>query len=568
MKKNIIYKGAFALVAAASLASCASDYLEREPITVTDETKMFSTVDNAQRAVYGACRSMCMVYEVGQKVPFMNGEAWINTMYGEVFGSDAYYQFWQTNFGPEFMKGNYLLQSNYWMPQMPWTYSYNLINQVNKVLDNIDAAAGTDRDRAYVKAQALTLRAHGYIKLIQLFAPRWEDANGGDVEVAPLRLTSTTADAPLATMTAICDQIYKDLDDAIALYTQAGYDRQFGWEPGIEIAQGLYARIAAVKHDWKKVKEMAAAARKDFPIMSGEQYIDGFNTANQEWMWYNQNLNEDSMLGFFCWGAFNACNGGYVASWGEGAGAINYDLYRKMDKKDIRRQLYFTPDSDLPPIIRKSAFWNMTYIDDSNMNLNKVNNGTPTTLAVALRAYSASRVPSAGINYFLNLPYRDNADPESNLIGVVPFGAQFKFWGSGPFSNTSVPFMRGAEMAFLEAEAAYELGDENRAREILVEVNGKRVEGYSTTATGDALLDEIRTSKRIELWGEGFCWTDLKRWNMHMIRRPWVRGDVNSNNIPPLYQCDVKPTDINGWRIAIPQVETDYNSLIKAFKIQ
>lgn len=565
MKKNIIYKGAFALVAAASLASCASDYLDREPITLIDETQMLSTVDNAQRAVFGACRSMNAAYQVGGTIQFMNGEAWINTMYNEVFASDAYYALWQS-YGADFMNGSYLRVSNFWMPQMPWMYCYNIINQVNKVLDSIDTAEGPDKDRAFVKAQALTLRAHGYIKLVQLYGPRWEDANGGDVDVAPLRLTAGTGDHEIATMGQIIDQIYKDLDDAIALYKESGYHRSYGWEPDVEIAQGLYARIAMIKHDWAKARDMAAAARADYPIMSGEQYLDGFNTANQEWLWYNDNISEDPELGTYCWGALYACNGGYVSHWGFGAGAINYDLFRKMDKNDIRRQLYFTPESDLPPFIRRNSFWNTTYIDDSNMNLNKVNNGTPTQLAIALRSYSAQHIPSAGISYFVNLPYRDNDDPSSDLVGIVPFGAQFKFWGSGPFSNTSVPYMRGAELAFLEAEAAYMLGDENHAREILVEVNGKRVEGYSTTATGEALLDEIRTSKRIELWGEGFCWTDLKRWNMHMIRRPWVRGDVNSNNIPPLFQCDVNPSDINGWRVIIPNAEADYNDLIEKFQ--
>ncbi|MCM1377560.1 MAG: RagB/SusD family nutrient uptake outer membrane protein [Clostridium sp.] len=559
MKKNIFIKGAMSLLAAGMLASCSSDYLDRAPISTPTDAKMTETVENCQRAVWGACRSMYSAYQVGSTVQFMNGEAWINTMYGEVYGSDAFYYLW-ADMGVEFMRGDYLRVRNYWMAQMPWMYSYNLINQVNKVIPNIDAASGDDNERAFVKAQALTIRAHAYTKLIQLYAPRWEDSENGEAVVCPLMLESTTTGQNIATMNQILNQIYTDLNTAIECYKKSGLARRYGFEPDIEVAQGIYARIAMVKHDWATAQQMAHDARQLYPIMSGDQYLEGFCNANQEWMWYNENISEDEETGTFSWGASYACNGAYPARWGYGAGNINYDLYKKMDAKDIRRQLYWTPDKLSLPL-RPNYFWVKTYVDELNMNMNKNGN-----VGNVLKAFSNTRPQMANLAYFENLPYRIGTDTETELVGNVGFGAQFKFWGAGPFSNTSFPFMRAAEMAFIEAEAAYMQTQESVAQNILEEVNGKRVDGYKCTKTGKDLLEEIQTSKRLELWGEGFCWTDLKRWRLPMIRRAWKAGDQNSGNFPATQACEVQPEALNGWRLIIPNAEADYNDLVKKYQ--
>lgn len=518
-------------------------------------------------ALYGVCRSMYTGYNVGSSVQFLNGESWINSFYGEVFASDAYYYLWQ-DFGPEIMNGSGLTVSNYWFPQMIWMYPYNLINQTNKILQYIDGAEGEIKKRDFIKAQALTIRAHAYTKLMQYFGPRYEDDVQGNLEVCPLRLEPGTGNIANSTTAEVTAQIYKDLDDAIALYKSSGLKRTENYEPSLEVAQGIYARIAMVRHDWAKAREMAAAARADHPIMSSDEYLAGFNKPNKEWIWNNYNDLNDMYVGYFSWGALFACNGAYVSNWGYGAGAINYDLYRKMDPKDIRRKLFFTPDKPLTIGLRPAHFWNSNYVEEASMSVNiKDNAGNPTALANVVRMYSNMMMPADGISYFQRQAYRSSDNENDYLEGVVPFGAQYKFWGAGAFSNSSVPFMRASELAFLEAEAAYMLGDETAARKILEEINNNRITGgYSCTASGLDLLEEIRLNKRIELWGEGFCWTDLKRWNMYMIRNPWIEGDPNSNNIPALFKCNIAPTELNNWRVAIPDTETDYNELIDKFK--
>ena len=58
-------------------------------------------------------------------------------------------------------------------------FYYNIINQANKVLADIDKAEGTQAERDFIKAQALTFRAHGYSKLLTYFASAGSDSNNG-----------------------------------------------------------------------------------------------------------------------------------------------------------------------------------------------------------------------------------------------------------------------------------------------------------------------------------------------------------------------------------------------------
>lgn len=564
MKKNILVKGALSLLVVAGLSSCASDYLDRAPITYDDETRIFENTENAQRAAWGVCRSMYFGYGVAATIQFMNGEPYINSMYGEVYAQDAYYGLWQ-DFSKDFMDGKYLLQSNYWMPQMPWMYCYNLISQSNRVLDNIDAAEGSQADKDYIKAQMLTIRSHAYTKLLQLYAPRWQDSNNGETECIEIRTTYSTGDVGLSTMNEVKKLVYGDLDKAVELFKESKKRRSYIFEPDESIAYGIKARMALVFQDWDTALESAAAAREGYPIMTAEEYLAGFNTPNDEWMWCNANVSDDEYLGTITWGGQFACNGGYVYSWGYGAGAINYDLYKQMDPNDTRRALYWTPDKPLRVPLKPAHFWSANYVNEKTMNMNISSNGVPTVMAGFLKNYCNTMAEGKDMKYFAVQAYRSSDDPQEALIGIVPFGAQFKFWGSGPFSGTSFPYMRASEMALIEAEAAYKTGDEARAKACLTEVNANRITGYACNNSGDALLEEIYLSRRIELWGEGFCWTDLKRLNRPSVRRAWVENDPNSGNIPPAYAGTVEPYEINGWRVTLPDAEVNYNTLVQKY---
>ena len=70
---------------------------------------------------------------------------------------------------------------------------------------------------------------------------------------------------------------------------------------------------------------------------------------------------------------------------------------------------------------------------------------------------------------------------------------------------------------------------------------------------GDVLAEEIMNSRRVELWGEGFRFYDLKRLNL-----PIHRG---RNFVQTFCTFIDKEAGADGWVWEIPKNETDFNKL-------
>lgn len=119
--------------------------------------------------------------------------------------------------------------------------------------------------------------------------------------------------------------------------------------------------------------------------------------------------------------------------------------------------------------------------------------------------------------------------------------------------------MRAAEMYLIEAEAQARQGGakETAAQNTLFSLVTTRDPDYVTsTNTGTALIDEILLQRRIELWGEGFRFFDLKRMNL-----PLNRNGANfvSAVIAGLY--DVPAGDVR-WEFLIPRDELNANKAV------
>lgn len=120
-------------------------------------------------------------------------------------------------------------------------------------------------------------------------------------------------------------------------------------------------------------------------------------------------------------------------------------------------------------------------------------------------------------------------------------------------------FMRTAEMYLIEAEARYRLGDESTAVQVLTDLIASRYENpsdYQPPTSGTALLDEILLQRKIELWGEGFGYEDVRRLNKG-LNRPTGPGNfssaiANNNSI-------TIPAGSPRFIYKIPQREMDNN---------
>ncbi len=140
---------------------------------------------------------------------------------------------------------------------------------------------------------------------------------------------------------------------------------------------------------------------------------------------------------------------------------------------------------------------------------------------------------------------------------TLPDYANTKFVdGTNSFEGDYV-YMRSAEMYLIEAEAKARLGD-GTAADVLFNLVSTRDSGYiRSTSMGDDLIEEIYLQRRIELWGEGVSWFDLKR-----LKKPLDRSSGNSNH-KDFGKID-HSAEANAFRLQIPENELNSNDKIGA----
>ena len=120
-----------------------------------------------------------------------------------------------------------------------------------------------------------------------------------------------------------------------------------------------------------------------------------------------------------------------------------------------------------------------------------------------------------------------------------------------------VPYMRVAEMYLIEAEALARQGKAAEAQEALFTLVKSRDAGYvKSTATGEALIAEIMRHRRVELWGEGFRFLDLKRTNSALDRS----GANHNSSIAVTLNV---PAGDKRWEWLIPRDEINANPAIE-----
>lgn len=129
---------------------------------------------------------------------------------------------------------------------------------------------------------------------------------------------------------------------------------------------------------------------------------------------------------------------------------------------------------------------------------------------------------------------------------AYPYASQ-KF---GPDANwlEDYIYMRASEMKLIEAEAYARLNKSAEATAALKSLLAKR----NPTWTGSATVDEILLQRRIELWGEGFAYFDLRRNGLGC-----VRNYEGSNH--PVWGLKDYPAHDNLWRFQIPRTEMQNN---------
>ncbi|NTE05167.1 RagB/SusD family nutrient uptake outer membrane protein [Agrobacterium tumefaciens] len=376
-----------------------------------------------------------------------------------------------------------------------YKFYYQVIANANLIIENIDNAEGPQADKNLIKGEALCYRAWAHYVLVQLFGKRYDAAGNNTQLGVPLILTSGTEGQPRSSVEQVYAQVNTDLDNAVTLLASAS-GRPNASHFNVNVAKGLRARVALTQGAWAKAATNAAEARAGFNLMTNAQYLQGFNDyTNPEWMWGSHQV-EDQTQFFYSFFAYMSAN---FASTNirSNPKAINSTLYSQIAVGDVRRGL-----------------WDPT--------------GTNT----------AFPIPSSG----LRKPYMNR-----------------KFLVAGTTSVGDVPHMRVAEMYLIEAEARARVGNASEtttAQNVLFTLAKNRNSSYIlSTKTGNDLINEILVQRRVELWGEGFRFLDLKRLNAPLNR-------TLSNHTVALAQTLSETPGDARWQWFIPQDEINANPAI------
>jgi starch-binding outer membrane protein, SusD/RagB family len=484
------------LSASLLLGSCKKDYLEATPTTSIAASDAFSTTVNAWAALNGIHRSLYIQYYSNQD----QGGQSANMIYMDMLGEDLV----NTTQGNGWFIATYrwLAHRNATgtIPYFNYRFYYTIVANANMIIDNIDGASGPQADKDIIKGQALAYRAWSYYQMIQLFGKRYDAAGPNNTEGLPLILSSADVTKPRSTVAEVYTQINADLDQAITLLTGKPA-RANKSHINLGVAQGFKARVALTQQNWQVAATMAAAARTGYSPMSNAQYMAGFNDyTNPEWMWGVRQVSDQTtyFYSFFAYMSadYNSTN---IRT---NPKAINSKLYEQIGATDIRKSL-----------------WDPT--------------GTNTEFPVP---------KSNGSEVGVRMPY-----------------IQRKFLSAGGSLSSigDVVLMRASEMYLIEAEAKARLND-GTAANVLFQLVSKRDPAYvQSTLTGQDLIDHILVQRRIELWGEGFRFYDLKRLNQSLDRR-------GANHDPAVATVLTVPAGDEQWQFLIPQDEINFtNGVVK-----
>lgn len=379
----------------------------------------------------------------------------------------------------------------------PYRTYYRIIRNANVVINGAENAEGDAAERQAALGQATLYRAWAHFQMVQLYAMRYAAGSENTQPGIPIRLTPDNDPLPRASVEEVYAQINTDIDAAIDLLD--GYARPNKSHLDQSVALGLKARVALVQQNYQVAADYAAQARASYNLMSNEDYFSNFNTyTNDEWMWGSY-IQEDQTDYYGNFGAYVSRN--YSSTnIRTNPKAINSLLYDQIAPSDIRAQL-FDPTGE-------------------HENL-------PAGYSIA--------------SNFSRFPYTNQ---------------KFLAAGTGD-SRMDVPYMRAAEMYLIEAEALSYI-NEGEAREVLFEFASNRDPEYTlSTNTGQDLKEEIYIQRRVELWGEGFRFYDLKRLNQPLDRTGANHVQTVINNV---YEV---PAGDNRWQWLIPLDALNANPLLE-----
>lgn len=346
---------------------------------------------------------------------------------------------------------------------LSWLLAYRVINDCNGVLDNIDAAEGTQIDRNRIKGQALALRGFLYLHLASCYS--FAIDKDPDAVCAPIYTQSTdetiaAEGKPASSVSEVYAQSINDLEEALELIPET-YVRDAKHKIDNEVVLGILSRACLYARQWEKAKTYSdKLLAKNNYLMTESEYKAGFNSVdNKEWIWGHAQTNDQSNASYQFHYLDTTTKGSYYYSF-------NVDPYFRdlFEDGDYRKDMLFwatDPGAD---------------------------------------------VESAAYVWMRNSKFRFR-DIENQLGDIV--------------------LMRVAEIYLINAEAKAHLNDPDAINKLNDLKTARGAKTINTNLSQQDLLETIWLERRKELWGEGFSLIDIIRNQQAVVRKAYPEGPID-----------------------------------------
>lgn len=409
-----------------------------------------------------------------------------------------------------------------------WNQCYKNIKVANDVLKSVDLENLSDVAKSYV-GQAYAMRAFEYFTLIQIYQFSYkghEDAAGVPI------VTEKTAEAeannnPRAAVKDVYKQIMDDLNTAIDYLTDS---RSAKSEINRQVAYGLRARVNLVMQNWSDAAADAKKAAEGYtPLSKDAAAAPGFNDVSaSNWIWGNivDESNDIVQYGILNFPSMMCSFTGNGYSPTYACRMINSKLWKEIPSTDVRKGWWIDENLNSPIINPKYVVHQEDEDEDGNV-------------VKYLAVYNQTGDEVADIT-----------EPYTN----VKFGAYKNQYGN-ELNACDIPLMRVEEMILIQAEATAMGGNVEEGKRILENfVRTYRDPSYTCNATtAEGVQDAVWFQRRVELWGEGFSFTDLLR-----LKKPLDRTGAN-------YEVSVRfklPAESPIFLYLIPEDEENHNEAL------
>ena len=428
-------------------------------------------------------------------------------------GYDNHFNYWTRN--------KYMGQ-DYFFAQYQWIYHWRFMQAVNNVIAAINPESATTEQKGWL-GSAYAYRALLYLDLARMyeFLPNdktssinedGNDISGLTVPIVKAGMSEAEArNNPRVSHTAMVEFIEEDLNMAEEYVVNLS-NTNGKILPDLACVYGLKARLYMWDGQYAKAQEnarKAITASKLTPMTQSEclNTTTGFNVA-APWMWAAQQTSTTSTVtsGIINWTSWvcNETTFGYASA--EPFFKIDKRFYERISDTDFRKQMFKAPAGS--PLESKNVYVKASYKD-------------------LLPAYAS-------------LKFR----PGNGNDATYTEGAA-----------TAYPLMRVEEMYFIEAEAAAQQNPEQGKQ--LLESFMKQYRDpqytFAMAVSKESVVEEIVFQKRVELWGEGQSFFDIKRLNYSV-----TRGYKGTNVTDELARLNTngRPAWMN-WVISLREYESN-----------